>query len=85
MKNKTATEEQMVVVPIEQLQPGTLARLIEEFVTREGTDYGHEMPALEKKVEQVRKQLERGKACIVFDGSSETFSIVAADRISQNH
>ena len=54
-------------IPYQQLQPETLRALIEEFVTRSGTDYGAREASLEAKVEQVLRQLETSKAQIVFD------------------
>ena len=60
----------------EQLSPEALQGLLEEFVSREGTDYGHADRSLASKVEDVRRQLEAGDARIVFDPESETASIV---------
>lgn len=65
----------MVDIPWQQLQPETLRALIEEFVTRDGTDYGSREADLETKVKQVRRLLEQGKAKIVFDPESETCDI----------
>jgi uncharacterized protein YheU (UPF0270 family) len=65
-----------VEVPWKQLPADTLHRVIEEFITREGTDYGYEVP-LEAKVAEVMKQLQRGKAAIVFDPNAETVSLVS--------
>ena len=60
------------------LSPAALRGLIEEFVSREGTDYGHVDRALEGKVADVYRQIESGDARIVFDLESETASIVSA-------
>jgi uncharacterized protein YheU (UPF0270 family) len=60
----------------DQLSPGALRGLVEEYVTREGTDYGHSDWSLEEKVTQVFRQLERGEARIVFDPELESASIV---------
>jgi hypothetical protein len=49
--------------------------VIESFVLREGTDYGEREYSLEQKVTQVRAQLERGQARIVFDPESSTLTI----------
>jgi hypothetical protein len=62
----------------DDLSPGALRGLVEEFVSREGTDYGHADRALESKVADVFRQLESGEARIVFDLESETASIVSA-------
>jgi uncharacterized protein YheU (UPF0270 family) len=49
--------------------------VIESFVLREGTDYGERECSLEQKVAQVRAQLERGQARILFDPESSTVTI----------
>jgi len=65
------------------LSPEALRGLVEAFVMREGTDYGHADRSLEGKVEQVLRQLERGEARIVFDLESESASIVTARELGR--
>jgi uncharacterized protein YheU (UPF0270 family) len=50
---------------------------MEEFVTRDGTDYGADEKTLEQKVRDVRRRLERGEAVIVYDDESHSINIVA--------
>lgn len=62
-----------MIIPHRELTPEALQGLIEEFVTRDGTDYGEWVTALETKVAQVWRQLDMGTAVIGFyeeDGSS---------------
>lgn len=68
-----------VQVPIERLSAEALDGLIEEFVTRDGTDYGLEESSLEEKKRAIRRQLERGDVVIVFEPDSETCNIVSAE------
>jgi uncharacterized protein YheU (UPF0270 family) len=65
-----------IVVPHTELSPDALTGLIESFVLREGTDYGERDVDLSTKVMQVRRQLERREAEIVFDPASESIDIV---------
>lgn len=65
-----------VVVPHSELSPDTLTGVIESFVLREGTDYGERDVPFEMKVMQVRRQLERREAEIVFDPDTESVHIV---------
>lgn len=60
------------------LSPEALRGLVEEFVSREGTDYGHRDRTLGEKVEDVLLQLASGEARIVFDLESESASIMPA-------
>jgi uncharacterized protein len=66
-----------VVVAPEELAAETLRRVVESFVLREGTEYGERDVALEDKVAEVLRQLDRGEAEIVFDPASESIDIVA--------
>ena len=52
--------------------------MIESFVLREGTDYGEREYSLEQKVAQVRDQLQRGQARILFDPESNTVTLQVA-------
>ncbi len=65
-------------IPYQQLPPDTVYSLVEEFVTRSGTDYGEHEVSLEQKVQQVIHQLENKDAVIVFDPVTETCSVLAA-------
>lgn len=51
---------------------------------REGTDYGDREIAHETKIEQVRRQLVKGEAVIIFDPESETVDIVVAPRAARS-
>jgi len=66
----------------EQLSPGALRGLVEEYVTREGTDYGEGSWSLEDKVAQVLRQIDGGDAKIVFDLESESASIVTTPELA---
>jgi len=55
-----------VKIPYKQLSSEALQGIIEEFVTRDGTDYGEVEVSLETKVTQIHSQLKSGKAVIVF-------------------
>lgn len=65
-----------IVVPHTELSPDALTGVIESFVLREGTDYGEHDVSFETKVMQVRRQLDRREAEIVFDPESESIHIV---------
>lgn len=65
-------------IPFEMLQADTLRRLVEEFVTRDGTDNGDLDHSLDDRVEAVMRQLRRGEAAIDFDPTTESCNIVPA-------
>jgi uncharacterized protein YheU (UPF0270 family) len=63
-------------IPHTAVSKETLLAIVEEFVSREGTDYGPSAFSLESKVQTVLRQLESGKACLIFDPVSESCDIV---------
>jgi len=77
----SSTEPRALRIPHTALEAETLVRLIEEFVTREGTDYSHADYSLSTKVEQVRRQIERGEAVIVYEAGSATCHIVRSTEL----
>ena len=54
-----------MLIPHTLLEPDTLARMLEDFVTREGTDNGYEA-SLEQRVERLRRQIDKGELLIVY-------------------
>ena len=68
-----------VQIPVEALSRGALDGLIEEFVTRDGTDYGTEERTLDDKKSAVVRQLDRGEVVIVFDPETQTSNIIIKD------
>ena len=59
-------------IPYAQLSEEVLEAVIEEFITREGTDYGEVELSLADKVDQVREQLLRGEVFLSFDPLTES-------------
>lgn len=70
-----------IEIPFDLLTADALKGLIEEFVSREGTDYGQGEFSLEAKAASVRRQLEAGAAVIVYDPADESCNIVLRDEI----
>jgi uncharacterized protein len=65
-----------VEIPYTDLEPATLRNVVEDIVTRDGTDYGAVEKTLAQKSAALLRQLERGEAKLVFDFATE--SIVLA-------
>ena len=68
--------EETFDIPLERINPETLHRMIEEFVTREWSELGDSGYSLEEKVDQVLQQLRDKRARIVYDSTSESWNIV---------
>ncbi len=72
-----------MIIPYGRLSRTALQGLIEEFVTRDGTDSGYTKTSLEENVEMVKKQLQRGEAFIVYDEATQTANIVSKNYLEQ--
>lgn len=68
-------------VPIEALSPEALEGVIDDFILREGTDYGAAEVSLEKKRADVLQQIKKGLAKITFDAETETVTLVAVNTL----
>jgi uncharacterized protein YheU (UPF0270 family) len=69
----------MVEIPYTELDPDTLRNVVDDLVTRDGTDYGAEERTREQKTSALMRQLERGEAKLVFDPKTETIGLMTAD------
>jgi uncharacterized protein len=72
-----------IVVPHTSLSAAALAGVVEEFITREGTDYGLHEHTLEQKRASVLKQLTRGEVLIVFDAQTEAVTLVTRKELAE--
>lgn len=79
MNNNSLTSG--MIIPFRELSPEALRGVIEEFVTRDGTDYGESEIPLETKIQQVLNQLHTGKVAITFDKRTETCNILPSGDI----
>lgn len=72
-----------LTIPWQELSPEALRGVIVEFVTREGTEYGHVEVSLDDKIAQVRRQLERREVVVLFDAEAETVNLVTARELAR--
>lgn len=70
-------------VPVESLSREALEGLVEEFITREGTDYGEREFSLQEKRSQLLRQLSRGEIAIVFALEGETTTLVSKQELAR--
>ena len=62
-------------IPPTLLSPATLRAVVEEFVTRDGTDHS----SVEQRIEIVMRQLDAGRVELHFDGKTETCNILPVE------
>lgn len=69
-----------MLIPHQMLEAETLSCLLEDFVTREGTDNGDDTP-LATRVERARNALIKGQAVIVFDPESQQCQLALREEV----
>jgi len=67
------------LIPVNKLSARALQGVIEEFISRNGTDYGAVEASLETSIRQVKSKLKSGSAVLLFDDETETTNIFLAD------
>ena len=70
---------QLLEIPLNRLAPEVLAALLEEFASRDGTDYGNRELSLADKAGQLQRQLVAGRLVLLYDGDSETWDIMSRE------
>jgi uncharacterized protein YheU (UPF0270 family) len=66
-------------IPVNKLSAVALQGVIEEFISRAGTDYGEVEASQETKFRQVKQKLDNGLAVLIFDDETETTNIFLAN------
>jgi uncharacterized protein YheU (UPF0270 family) len=72
-----------MIIPWQSLSQDALQGIIEDYVTREGTEYGSQTFSLGQKVAQVQAQLQFKRVVIVFDAELESCSIMAIEAVPE--
>ncbi len=68
-----------MIIPWTSLSEDALLGIIEEFITREGTEYGLVEYGLSEKVEQIRHQIREELVRVVYDAQTNSVSLVVSD------
>jgi uncharacterized protein len=66
-------------IPVNKLSAEALRGVIQEFISRNGTDYGEFEASIENKFNQIKQKLENGLAVLIYDDEMETTNIFRND------
>lgn len=72
-----------MIIPVDTLSSDVLIAIIEEFVLREGTEYGAEDISLNDKIAQVKQQLAQGDIVLVYSELHETVNLLPKEQFLQ--
>ncbi len=74
--NQSEAPQHPVEITPSSLSPDALQSILESFVLREGTDYGVQEISLDKKVENLKRKLDRKDIYLVFDPNTESVTFL---------
>ena len=75
--------DSLVVIPYEQISATALEGILEEFITREGTNYGFYEHTVKEQLAKAKLMLEQGKVSIVFDALLERCHIIDERQLAE--
>ncbi len=70
-------------IPWQELSSETLDSLLEEIVTRDGTDYGAQEKTTEQKVTLARNQLRSGLAVLYWNTELESATLLSKTAVER--
>ena len=65
-----------MIIPYDELSEHALQSLIDDFVTRDGSDYGLEEMSRQEKAAQLLVALKSGEMLISYDDETESCGLV---------
>jgi uncharacterized protein YheU (UPF0270 family) len=67
------------IIPVDKLSAEALNGVIDEFISRCGTDYGAIEASPETKFRQIKQKLESGLAVLIYDDETQTTNLFMKD------
>jgi len=74
-----------MLIPYQQLDEITLNNLIEQYILREGTDYGEIEFSLQEKVSQILQQLKNNDIYIIYSELTESVTLINKAEFKQHN
>lgn len=65
-----------MIIPYDELSPDALQALVEDFVTRDGTDYGAEDISTKEKASRLLALLKSGDMLITYDEQTQSCGLI---------
>ena len=68
-----------MIIPYHELSEEALQALLEDFVTRDGTDYGQVELSMQEKSEHLRMLLKKGELFISYNDEVQSCGLVTKE------
>lgn len=72
-----------MLIPYQQLDAMTLNNLIEQYILREGTDYGEVEFSLQQKTQQILTQIKNEEIFIMYSELNESVTLISKQEFKQ--
>ncbi|MEJ6080013.1 YheU family protein [Vibrio sp. 1-Bac 57] len=72
-----------MLIPYQQLDAMTLNNLIEQYILREGTDYGEVEFSLQQKTQQILAQIKNEEIFIMYSELNESVTLISKQEFKQ--
>lgn len=73
-----------MIIPYQELSDETLQALMEDFVTRDGTDYGLVEMSMQDKTEHLLALLKKGELLISYDNELQSCGLVTREAAAKS-
>lgn len=73
-----------MIIPYNAISEAALRALIEDFVTRDGTDYGEDEKSTQEKADHLLALLKAGDVLITYNEVTEDCGLVSKDELGIN-
>lgn len=70
-----------MLIPYSQISAESLHALIEDFITRDGTDYGQNEMSMLEKAAHLLTLLKTGKLMITYHDDTQTYGLVTREEV----
>ena len=74
----------MIEIPPNKLPDKLLIAIIEEFINREGTDYGDREVSLNEKIENAKTKINQGEIILTFDSETESCNLLTKNEFMKS-
>ena len=74
----------MIEIPPNKLPDKLLVAIIEEFINREGTDYGDREVSLNVKIENAKTKIHQGEIILTFDSETESCNLLTKNEFMKS-
>ncbi len=72
-----------MIIPYKDLSEDALQALIEDFVTRDGTDYGRHEMSMQEKSAYLLNLLDKGELLISYNEDMQTCGLVTREELAR--